>query len=247
MFPWINFNEFTKELSMFDEPNTIYSFMQSIVNYNREQSDQVKIKDLSKYAKDKIFDFDYPISPDFNKDEFEEIFLNHYMFRRINYDTLTSFKIHLQVKLYEIMPKYNKMIEGFEKIAFDGTIETHERYQTDSKTSTSNSEGTVNSTSSDSSESDVKYSDTPQGQLNNIKSGNYMSEYTYNQANSNGESDSHSTNTNTTNDTGNLTESITIKRGDPIEEYQKYMDIQQLNIYSMIFKECDSLFYGLIN
>ena len=70
-----------------------------------------------------------------------------------------------------------------------------------------------------------------------------MSEYTYNQANSNGVSNSNSHSTNN----GNTTEMITIKRGYPIEEYQKYLDIQQLNIYSMIFKECDSLFYGLIN
>ena len=239
MFPWLTYNQFTKELSMFDEPNTIYAFMQSIVNYNRDPSEQVKIKDLSKYARENIFDFDYPVSDVIGKEKFEEMFLNHYMFRRINYDTLTSFKIHLAVKLNDIMPKYNKMVEGFDKIAFDGTIETHERTQTDINESVSN----VESTSSDNSESDVKYSDTPEGMINDIKSGDYMSEYTYNQANSNSVSNSNSHSTNN----GNTTEMITIKRGDPIEEYQKYLDIQQLNIYSMIFKECDSLFYGLIN
>ena len=239
MFPWITYNEFTKELSMFEEPNTIYSFMQSMVNYDRDNDDQVKIKDLSKFARTQIFDFDYPISTDIGKEKFEEMFLDHYMFRRINFDTFTSFKIHLKVKLNDIMPKYNKMVEGFSKIAFDGTIETHERMQTD----TSSGSSDVSSTSTDNSESDVKYSDTPDGQINDIKSGNYMSEYTYNQANSQGNSNSHSTNSNI----GNTTEQITIKRGDPIEEYQKYLDIQQLNIYSMIFKECDSLFYGLID
>ena len=29
------------------------------------------------------------------------------------------------------------------------------------------------------------------------------------------------------------------------EEYKKYLDLIN-NIYSMIFKECDSLFYGII-
>lgn len=245
MFPWIMFNEFTKELSMFEQPNTIYSFMQSIVNYDRD--DKIKIKDLSKFARVEIFDFDYPISDIIGKEKFEEMFLNHYMFRRINYDTLTSFKIHLQVKLNDIMPKYNKMVEGFEKIAFDGTIETHERTQNDTRNTVSNGTSNVNSTSSDNSESDVKYNDTPDGQINDIKSGEYMSEYTYNTANSSGVSNSDTTNTNTTNDSGNLNENITIKRGDPIEEYQKFMNINQLNIYSMIFKECDSLFYGLID
>lgn len=239
MFPWLTYNQFTKELSMFDEPNTIYAFMQSIVNYDREPDEQVKIKDLSKYARANIFDFDYPVSDVIGKENFEEMFLNHYMFRRINFDTLTSFKIHLAVKLNDIMPKYNKMVEGFDKIAFDGTIETHERTQTD----TSSGSSDVSSTSTDNSESDTKYSDTPEGMINDIKSGAYMSEYTYNQANSQGNSNSHSTNSNT----GNTTEQITIKRGDPIDEYQKFLSIEQLNIYSMIFKECDSLFYGLIN
>lgn len=243
MFPWITYNEFYKELSMFDEPNTIYAFIESIVNYNRDP--KVKIKDLPSYARETIFDFDYPIAPELGKQKFEEMFLKHYMFRRINFDTLTSFKIHLEVKLNDIMPKYNKLVEGFDKIAFDGTIETHERSQNDSKNTTSSGESSVSSESSDESTSDIKYSDTPEGQLNNIKNGTYMSEYTLNGAESSGSSESQSSNTNTTNETGELLENITIKRGDPIEEYQKFMDIQQLNIYSMIFNECDSLFYGL--
>lgn len=234
MLPW-TFNQFARDLSQFDEPNTIYAFMQSIVNYDNDEP--VKIKDLSKYARTTIFDFDYPISEEFGKEEFETMFLNHYMFRRINYDTLTSFKIHLQVKLNDIMPKYNKMVEGFNKIAFDGTVETHER----TFESVSNGESNVASTSSDTSESDTKYSDTPEGRLDDVKSGKYLSEYTLNGAKSNGASTSNSTNKNNSNDT----ENILIKRGDPIDEYTKYLEIVN-NIYSLIFKECDVLFYGLV-
>ena len=244
MFPWITYNEFYKELSMFDEPNTLYAFMESIVNYDRNP--KVKIKDLPSYARTTIFDFDYPIASELNKQHFEEIFLKHYMFRRINFDTLTSFKLHLEVKLNDIMPKYNKLVEGFDKIAFDGTIETHERTQNDTKNTVSNSESNVSSESSDESSSDIKYSDTPQGQLQSIQNGTYMSEYTLNGAEATGSSSSESSNSNTTNESGQILENITIKRGDPIDEYQKFMDIQQLNIYSMIFAECDSLFYGLV-
>lgn len=244
MLPW-TFNQFARDLSQFDEPNTLYAFMESIVNFDRDESDKVKIKNLSKFARFEIFDFDYPISKEFGKEEFETLFLNHYMFRRINFDTLTSFKIHLQIKLNSIMPKYNKMIEGFNKIKFDGTVETHERTQQTNNVGESNGVSNVKSTSKDTSETDTKYSDTPEGKLNDIKSGDYMSEYTLNGASSNGESTSESINSNTTNDNGNLIENITIKRGDSIEEYQKFLEIVS-NIYQLIFKECDDLFYGLI-
>lgn len=236
LFPWLTYNSMYRELSMFDEPNTIYAFMESIVNYGRDE--KIKIKDLSKYARSTIFNFDYPISPLFNKEKFEELFLNHYMFRRINFDTLTSFQIHLQVKLNDIMPKYLKMLEGFNNLEFDGNVETHVRTQTDVNTTSSN----ASSTSADNTTSDIKYSDTPQGHLQEIQDGEYMSEYTYNEGSSNGTTTSNST----SNNNGTTNENITIKRADSIEEYTKYMEIAN-NIYSSIFRECDCLFYGLIN
>lgn len=234
MLPW-TLNNLYKELSMFDEPNTLYAFMESIVNYNREE--KIKIKDLSKYARTTIFDFDYPISEVLGKEKFEEMFLDHYMFRRINYDTFTSFQIHLKVKLNDIMPKYNKMVEGFNSLDFKGLVEVHEREVTDSNSS----ESTVTSTSSDSSTSDVHYSDTPQSKIEEVQSGEYMTEYTYNTAGSEGSSSSESTSSNS----GTTNETITISRADEIEEYQKFLTTVN-NIYSDIFKECDTLFYGLI-
>ena len=236
---WINMREFDKALSMCDLPPTLYSIMESMVNY--DNPDPVKIKDLSTYAKSKIFDFYYPVSELFPKDKFEDLFLKHYMFRRINFDTVTSFKIHLEVKLNDIMPKYYKMLEGFIGVNFDGDVETHTRTQTDSKTSTSNS--TINNTSSDTTETENKFSDMPQDLIDDIKDDKYVTEYTQNKGTSSGNSNSNSSN-NTT-DNGNLEEIITIKRADSIDEYQKYLQVMN-NIYSMIFKECDSLFYGLI-
>lgn len=236
---WINFKGFNDALSMCDLPPTLYSIMESMVNY--DNPDPVKIRDLSTQAKSKIFDFYYPVSELFPKDRFEDLFLKHYMFRRINYDTVTSFKLHLEVKLNDIMPKYYKMLEGFTGVNFDGDVETHTRTQTDSKTSTSNS--TINNTSSDSTETENKFSDMPQDLIDDIKDDKYVTEYTQNKGTSNGNSNSNSTN-NTT-DNGNLEETITIKRADSIDEYQKYLQVMN-NIYSMIFKECDSLFYGLI-
>lgn len=235
--------EFYKALTIHDEPPTLYSIMESIVNFDRE--DPIKIRDLANYCRDKIFDFSYPISENFDKAKFEELFLKHYMFRRINYDTMTSFKLHLEVKLNDIMPKYNKMLDGFVLLNFDGDVEEHIRTQ-----QTNNSSNSTGSTSGETSSSgtgtlDSRNSDTPQNKLEDIRNGEYVTDYTYNQNTTQDSSTSESSMSSNSSDQGNLNENITIKRADSIDEYIKFLEITN-SIYSMIFKECDSLFYGII-
>lgn len=237
---WLS-KEFINGLAFNDDPPTLYSIMESMVNYERDEDDQVKIKDLAEYCHQRIFNFTYPLSTTISKDDFEIMFLKHYMFRRINYDTFTSFQIHLDSKLNTILPKYNKMLEGFDKIVFDGVIETHTRQTLDSRESSST--GNSNSNSSASGDTDNRYSDTPQNSISDVKNGSYITDYTYNQTNSNS---SASTSSGThSNDSGRVDEEIRIVRGDPVEEYSKYLEVMN-SIYEMIFKECDSLFYGII-
>lgn len=247
IFPngFCDFRRLRKELSMNDDPPTLYSFMESIVNYDKEESEKVKIKDLPIYAKDTIFNFTYPLSEYINKDEFEELFLKHYMFRRINFDTLTSFRIHLDVKLNSIMPKYNKMMDGFVTLNFLGDTETHIRSQSDSKTTQGNNTSNISTSTSDSTESENKYSDTPQNSIQDVKDGIYVSEFTDITNTSTGSSTSNSSSTNSSTDNGSLNERIDITRADSLDEYKKYLEVMN-SIYEMIFKECDSLFYGVI-
>lgn len=240
---WYNFRNFNEALSQCDLPPTLYSIMESMVNY--DNPDPVKIKDLSLYAKNKIFDFEYPISEAFDKDRFEDLFLKHYMFRRINYDTFTSFKLHLEVKLNDIMPKYNLMLEGFKQLDFLGDKETHTRelHEENTNTESSTTESTINNTTNDTSS--TKFSDTPQNLIDDINDDKYVSEYTRN--NGTGESNSNNSGSNEkeSQNTGTTNEVITIHRADTLDEYKKYIEVMN-NIYSMIFKECDTLFYGLI-
>ena len=70
-----------------DLPPTLYSIMQSIVNFNN--TDTVKISDLWQNARVKIFDFNYPLTQNLSREIFEHNILNHYLMRRINYDTVT--------------------------------------------------------------------------------------------------------------------------------------------------------------
>lgn len=236
-------NKLRKELSMCDLPPTLYSIMESIVNYDRD--DKVKIKDLASYSRGVIFDFNYPLSVNINKAEFETLFLKHYMFRRINYDTVLAFKLHLEVKLNEIMPKYNKMLEGFNNLDFLGDTEVHTRTQVDSKTTNTTSSNNLSNNTLDDTTSKTKYSDTPQDHLEDITDGSYISEYTEVANTGTSSSTSTSSGTNNSTDNGNLTENITIHRADSIDEYKKYLEVMS-SIYEMIFKECDVLFYGLV-
>jgi hypothetical protein len=254
--------ELYNALSQNDMPPTLYSLMESKVNYNNEN--KVSISELPSAFKSFLFDFNYPIDVQF-KNDFEETFLLHYMFRRINYDTYLSFKLHLEVKLKSIMPKYNKMLLGFKDLDFTGDTETITRTLTDereinednSSTGSATSSGTSSSQSSGTSSNttDNRYSDTPQGQLTNVQNGTYLSDYTYNQASGTSSDTSSSSLSNTSSSTGsetkektdNLTTNETIEhvKLDSITEYKKFLDYAN-NIYDMIFKECDSLFFGVV-
>ena len=242
-----------------DMPPTLYALMNSKVNFDRPAAEQTSISNLPSAFKDYLFDFNYPLDNNL-KSEFETMFLKHYMFRRINFDTYLSFKLHLEVKLNDIMPKYNKMFEGFSSLDFDGLRETTVRtnqnartisetdYETNTGTSTGSSSGS--NTASSSSTNDNRFSDTPQNTIADVQNGSYVTDYTYNtgsdssSASSSSSSSSSRSKANNKTDNDSENENITKIKLDTLEEYKKFIEYAN-NIYSMIFKECDSLFYGV--
>lgn len=216
------------------KPPTLYSILNSIVNYNNENP--VSIYKLAESGRDKIFDFEYPLTDKINKKDFEVMILNHFIQRRIGFQTVTSFKIALSVKLNEIMPMYN--------ILFNSTLnwdlfkdgEIVERETTDTGSNTLNNNTKVNN----SNISDRRNSQMPQNELDDIKNGSYMTDYNYDTNTDNGETIS-STSGNTNNKTNEI-----IKRSpsDKMNLYKEFIQNKQ-NIYTMIFKDLDNLFYGL--
>lgn len=230
-----------------DKPPTLYSILESIVNYGKD--DKTKIKDLAKVGRTKIFDFDYPLSDKISKEDFECMILNHYLTRRIGFDTPTLFKIQLNVKLNEIMPMYNKMFDSISgwDIFKDGEKTT--RYGTDNReiNSTSNTENTLHNKSNSENISDRRYSDTPQNELQNIRDGKYVTEYNYDTNNAEDASDSNGTSQNTlnTNDDNTYNEIIEKTNANKIE-ILKQMQQEIKSIYSLIFKDLDDLFYSII-
>lgn len=230
-----------------DKPPTLYSILESIVNYGKD--DKTKIKDLAKVGRTKIFDFDYPLSDKISKEDFECMILNHYLTRRIGFDTPTLFKIQLNVKLNEIMPMYNKMFDSIDgwDIFKDGEKTT--RYGTDNReiNSTSNTENTLHNKSNSENISDRRYSDTPQNELQNIRDGKYVTEYNYDTNNAEDTSDSNGTSQNTlnTNDDNTYNEIIEKTNANKIE-ILKQMQQEIKSIYSLIFNDLDDLFYSII-
>lgn len=233
------------------KPPTIYSLLQSAVNF--ESPETVKIKDLAKEGRSKIFNFDYELTDKLNREKFECMILNHFMMRRIGFQTLTAFQLQLNVKLNEILPIYNKMFESIDgwNLFEDGEKTTHTI--TDTKTSENETSGnnTLNNSSSTSSEntSDLRNSMMPQNRINDVKNGSYMTEYNYNTDNASttdtSESRGTSSGTSKTEDIHTLSEEWIKSPADKIAIYKEFQDNIK-SIYGMIFKDLECLFYQLI-
>lgn len=229
-----------------DEPPTLLALMNSKINYNNPNP--VSIENLPSAFRSFLFNFDYPLDNQYKQD-FEETFLTHYMFRRIGFETYLSFKLHLKVKLKEIMPKYNKMLEGFSTLDFLGDKETHTRTirGTKQEETESNISSSIESEGESSSTTDNRFSDLPQSQISNVQDGSYLTDYTYNTNDSDTSSSTTNTSQGTTvnNTTDDKSDNLIISKVDTVKEYELYLKSAN-NIYEMIFSECDSLFFGLI-
>lgn len=212
-------------------PPTLYSILNSIVNYGEEE--KTKIKDLASESRDKVFDFEYPLTNKITKEDFECLILNHFLMRRIGYETFNAFKIALNVKLNEIMPMYNKMFDMLDGWDLFNDGERVTRTVTDSGTNTLNNITSSNNTS------DRRYSDTPQNQLANVQNGSYITDYNY-------DTDTGSvTSASNGSDSRNTSEIITRSPSDKMRIYKEFIENKK-SIYTMIFEDLDSLFYGLV-
>lgn len=212
-----------------NKPPTIYFLLESIVNYGKDE--KTKIKDLAKEGHSRVFNFEYPISSNIDKDQFEINFLNHYMMRRIGQETFTAFQIQLNAKLNEIMPYYNMMFDSIEGLDIIK--------ETTTKVGSDNSETSTSVENESTAHSDKRYSDTPQNHLTNIQNGEYVTEYNYDTNTDN--SSTSGTGSNERNYQETITRTPTNKI-QSLKEYQKEIK----SIYSLIYDDLDELFYGLI-
>lgn len=232
--------------TMINLPPTVYSLLESIVNYGKDE--KTKIKDLAKEGRTTFFDFDYPLTNNITKEQFETMILNKFIMRRIGYDTLTTFKIQLNVKLNSIMPLYNKMFDALENwnIFNDGEVITETG--TDERQTTNTTQNTLSnsSTTQSSSTSDRRNSELPQDQLENLRDGSYVGNYNYDTDTSTGQDSSTSNGTATASGTDNNEYTKEIRRS-PADKIAIMKEMQENinSIYEMIFKDLECLFYQL--
>lgn len=215
-------NQMTANLIMNPKPPTLYAIMNSIANYDSEE--QTKIRNLAAATHNKIFDFDYELSSALDKDEFEINILNHFIMRRIGFDTFTAFQLFLENKLKEILPYYNLMFDAFKNYNLFNGGEVITRTTVDNK----------NVDTSGSSDSESRFSEYPLNELNDIQDGSYVSNQTAVKSNV----------TNNTQEDNRTNENITRTPIDKMSIYKNYLETKK-SVMSMIYKELEILFYGI--
>lgn len=220
MYPIYNPFYFNIPDTNFFRPPQLFDLLNSMVNFDREE--QVKISDLPSVASPMVFDFSYPLSTKVNKQEFETMILKKFFNRRIGYETYTSWKMALDVKLNEIMPAYNKLFDALDSWDLFKDGENYTR-------TINNETGTKNNLTNV-----VKNSNLPQNEIQDIEDGNYMTNYT------------KATNNGTGSGTSETVETFKKDTANKLEIYNSFLQ-NRANIMSLIFKDLDSLFYGLSN
>ena len=216
-------NQLTANFIMNPKPPSIYAILNSIANYDKEE--YTKIRDLSEACHDKIFDFDYELSDKIDKEAFECDILNHYMMRRIGFDTVTAFQIYLENKLHEILPYYNVLFNALKDYSLFDSGEVVTRETVDDR----------NINNKATSDSETRFSDYPLDELDDLSSGKYVSNQTITKGNA----------TNDTSDKNITNELIKRTPVDKMTLYKTYLETETKKIMSMIYKDLDILFYGL--
>lgn len=231
----------------------------------------------------KIFDFDFPIFDENYRPLLCKKILKHFYTREIGEETVGLWKLRLDTRMNEIMPYYNQLYES-ELIKFnpmydvdltrdhtlrsDGTREFEEN-----TTDNVRDNGTQNDTTHATGERDdstsatgktvTKFSDTPQGSLQNVENGSYLTDATIVDSTDSGTLHSETedngtlarTTSNTRNSTGDLSHNETIGNLDSFLEHvvgktggRSYSSLLKefretfLNIDMMIIDELDDLF-----
>lgn len=184
------------------------------------------VENIINKALPKIFDFNFPIFDEEYRTVLETKIVKHYYTREICEETVGLWKLRLNTKMNEIMPYYNKLYMAW-------SVDFNPLYDTDITTEhTLDNESTQTTTG----KSTDRYSDTPQGSLQNIEDNTYLTNATIVDNNASG----------TSNSTDEYLEKITGKRGSM--SYSKMLDEYReslINIDSMIIVDLKDLFFKL--
>lgn len=191
----------------------------------------------------KIFSFDYPFYDNDLKEQFENKFIKHYFFDEIGQETIGRFKLMLQSRMYDIMPRYIQLYQTeleAKKINFLLNKDLKETFIRDLNTTTNSTGNNTNN---------ISGNDNTSFKESNLNNGNaYLNNDSLTTINSNSNNYDNKT-VNNSNMTGNGTqkESTTlISQGNigttsSAELLDKWR-ASIINIDMMIIEECKNLF-----
>ena len=208
-----------------------------------------------------VFTFDYEFYSDNvqDKETFEKLFVSHFYFREIGFETPERFKVKLQSKLNLIMPYYRQLaltewdkVRSIEQMMESKNLtETTEHIQSiqgNSETQ-SNQSSSSNATQSTTSSNESKASNLSDGVSQSSLDDGYLTASGKTEQTDNTQTESSGTGSQTL--TGNNEQQLTEKttftsNGDigiqtpayAIAEWRKII----ININQMIINECDDLF-----
>lgn len=204
-------------------PPLLYDLMNSIVNFGKDE--KTNLSNIPSVARETIFNFTYPLSENVNKEEFETLILKKFIMRRIGFETYTAWHIALEVKLNEIMPYYNKIFDTFKNWnIFEGETGTKQGNVINNKNTNANSEV------------DSRYSKLPQNEIQDVRNGTYMTDYTLGQNKANS----------TENDNNNYNETYSKTNPYKMESFLKFIENKNKTM-TLIYNDLDTLFYGIAN
>lgn len=128
------------------------------------QQDSSMINRVIEKSWNRIFDIDIPF---YDENERKRIcckILRHYYMREIGFETVGLWEYNLNTRLAEVMPYYNQLYESA-KLKFEPLIDTDIERKTDDSS---------NTTTSTTSNNKNRFSDTPQGGLQDIENNRYL-------------------------------------------------------------------------
>ena len=250
-----------KALNQNLKPIRVYRLLQSICNFEAEE--YTPTKDLAKIGRLKIFDFDYPLSENVSRETFEVNILEHFMNRRIGFETPTAFKISLKAKLNEIMPTYNKMfdmLDGWDLFNDGETIEKsttkdynesgdYEKKNTGTDTVANTGTNTINNTGTDTNvesgriDTVDKNSDMPQSDIGNVQDDDYLTNYKINEKTFNNHQNQETLNTQNQR-TANLKEENEHNKNidETITETETHTEKDKIKIYKEFIENRTSIY-----
>lgn len=157
---------------------TVKRICESFANANGYNGTDVN--EIIQNAYQSIFSFYFPIFEPTHRAELCKKILKHYYFREIGAETYGAWKVQLDTRLNEIMPFYNQLYKSetmeydpFNEVDFE-KIDERERNETEKRTDSGYIDNSAEAGSMQ------MYSDTPQGGLEGVESGEYLTNATKN-------------------------------------------------------------------